>query len=105
MRSGRGDIPSCGANWTTLDGGATMSKRKGKGYYTEYGCIDYLRMCYRRLDTGLGHLHSASMASGMNDKAEALVDRLCDVMDDVARLIAETRAEGQSNQDTKQPGA
>ncbi|MBR2125378.1 MAG: hypothetical protein IJ943_01425 [Akkermansia sp.] len=83
----------------------SKSKHKGKGYYTEYGCIDYLRMCYRRLDTGLGHLHAASMASGMSDKAEALVDRLCDVMDDVARLIAETRAEGQSNQDTKQPGA
>lgn len=78
-----------------------MSKRKGKGYYTEYGRVDYLRMCYRRLDTGLGHLHAASMAGGMDDKAEALVDRLCDVMDDVARLIAETRAEGQGNQDTQ----
>ena len=100
MLNSRRDILSCGASWTTLDGGATMSKRKHKhkGYYTEYGCIDYLRMCYRRLDTGLGHLHAASMAS---DKAEALVERLCDVMDDVARLIAEIRAEGLSNQDIK----
>ncbi len=79
-----------------------MSKSKGS---TEYRCIDSLRMCYRRLDCGLGHLQAASMASGMRDKAEGLKGRLCDVMDDVARLIAETRAEGQSNQDTKQPGA
>ena len=81
-----------------------MSKRKGKRY-TEYRCIDYLRMCYRRCDTALGHLHAASMASGMSVEAECLIDGLCDVMDGVARLIAETRAEGRSNQDTKQPGA
>ena len=79
-----------------------MGKSKGS---TEYRCIDSLRMCYRRLDCGLGHLQAASMASGMRDKAEDIKWRLCDVMDDVARLIAETRAEGQSNHDTKQPGA
>ena len=69
-----------------------MSKSKGKGC-TEYGCIDYLRLCYRRLDTALGHLHQASRQI---DGAEGLKGRLCDVMDDVALLIAEARAEGQA---------
>ena len=70
---------------------------KGKRY-TEYGCIDCLRLAYRRMDTALGHLHQAALRGA---EAEGLNDRLCDVMDDVARLIAETRAEGQGNQDAK----
>ena len=33
---------------------------KGKRY-TEYGCIDCLRLAYRRMDTALGHLHQAAL--------------------------------------------
>ena len=60
---------------------------KGKRY-TEYGCIDCLRMAYRRMDTALGHLHQAALRG-----AEAeLIERLQAVQDDIAGLIRDLRA-------------